>query len=118
MIIPSSGTRLHLALQPVDLRGSFNALSARVKTTLSADPLSGQWFAFTNRRRNRLKLLFWDGTGLWVAAKRLERGAFQWPRGAEAQRELSAVEWGNLLQGLEVTAKAGWYRLEGKGGYK
>jgi len=110
VIIPSSGTRLHLALAPVDLRGSFNALSARVKTALAADPLSGQWFVFTNRRKNRLKLLFWDGTGLWVCAKRLERGAFHWPTGAGVQRELTPAEWSNLLHGLEAAAKAGWYR--------
>jgi transposase len=114
-MIPSSGTRLHLALQPVDLRGSFNALSAQVKTVLQADPLSGQWFGFTNRRRNRLKLLFWDGTGLWVCAKRLERGAFSWPQGPGVQRELPAAEWSNLLQGWEGAAKAGWYRLEKPG---
>ena len=114
MIIPSSGTRLHLALEPVDLRGSFNALSARVKSVLQADPLSGQWFVFTNRRRNRLKLLFWDGTGLWVATKRLERGGYNWPGGPGVQRELQAAEWSNLLHGLEVTSRKGWYRREPK----
>jgi len=112
VIIPSSGTRLHLGIAPVDLRGSFNALSARVKSVLEADPLSGQWFVFTNRRKNRLKLLFWDGTGLWVCAKRLEQGAFSWPSGPGVQRELQPAEWSNLLHGLEAATKTGWYRRE------
>ena len=112
MMALSSGTRVHLAVQPVDLRGSFNALSALVKNVLSLDPLSGQVFVFTNRRRTRLKALFWDGSGLWVGAKRLERGRFAWPEpgGGEAGRELRPEEWSNLVHGLEVVSRANWYR--------
>jgi transposase len=112
MIVPTSGTRIHLALQPVDLRGSFNALSARVKSVLQADPLSGQWFAFTNRRRNRLKLLFWDGDGLWVCTKRLERSAFSWPQGTGAETVVDVAAWVNLLHGRESKVKASWYKTE------
>jgi transposase len=112
MIALSSGTRVHLAVQPVDLRGSFNALSAFVKNALALDPLSGQVFVFTNRRRTRLKALFWDGSGLWVCAKRLERGRFAWPRGEEKEvgRELRPEEWSNLVHGLEVVSRANWLR--------
>ena len=105
-----AGTRIHLAIEPVDLRGSFNALSARVKSCLQADPLSGQWFVFINRRRNRIKVLHWDGTGYWVLAKRLESGRFGWPAGSGASRDVCLAEWVNLIQGFEITAKASWYR--------
>jgi transposase len=110
MIGLSSGTRVHLAVQPVDLRGSFNALSALVKNELRRDPLSGQVFVFTNRRRTRLKALFWDGSGLWVCAKRLERGRFAWPAGEQTDRELRPEEWSNLVHGLEVVSRANWLR--------
>jgi transposase len=112
MIALSSSTRVHLAVQPIDLRGSFNALSALVKNVLALDPLSGQVFVFINRRRTRLKALFWDGSGLWVCAKRLERGRFAWPEpaGAQAGRELRPEEWSNLVHGLEVVSRANWYR--------
>jgi transposase len=112
MIALSSGTRVHLAVQPVDLRGSSNALSALVKNILALDPLSGQVFVFTNRRRTRLKALFWDGSGLWVCAKRLERGRFAWPESAGecSGRELRPEEWSNLVHGLEVVSRADWLR--------
>jgi len=112
MIALSSGTRVHLAVQPVDLRGSFNALSALVKNVLESDPLSGHVFVFTNRRRTRLKALFWDGSGLWVCAKRLERGRFAWPQPKDerAGRELRPEEWSNLVHGLEVVSRANWLR--------
>lgn len=105
-----SGTRIHLAIEPVDLRGSFDALSGRVKSTLQADPLSGHWFAFTNRRRNRLKVLHWDGTGFWVLAKRLESGRFDWPDSPAAAAAFGLAEWINLVQGYDATAKPSWYR--------
>jgi transposase len=112
MIALSSGTRVHLAVQPADLRGSFNALSALVKNVLALDPLCGHVFVFTNRRRTRLKALFWDGSGLWVCAKRLERGRFAWPEpaGECSGRELRPEEWSNLVHGLEVVSRADWLR--------
>jgi transposase len=84
MLIAASATRVFVALSPVDLRGSFNRLFALTQNVLCQDPLSGHWFVFTNRQRNRLKILFWDGSGLWVLNKRLERGRFFWPQGSEA----------------------------------
>jgi transposase len=69
MLNLAAATRVFLALAPADLRGSFNRLSALAQTQLAQDPLSGHLFVFTNRRRNRLKILFWDGSGLWVCAK-------------------------------------------------
>ncbi len=110
MLNLSAATRVFVALTPVDLRGSFNRLAALTQTVLAQDPLSGHWFVFTNQRHNRLKILFWDGSGLWVCAKRLEQGRFSWPQGAGASTSLRGEELIALLTGLEVQAKRGWYR--------
>ena len=106
----SSATRVFVATPAVDLRGSFNKLFALTQTVLQQDPLSGHWFVFTNRHRNRLKLLFWDGSGLWVCAKRLEKGRFTWPRAAPPCARWRGEELSALLSGLEVREKAGWFR--------
>lgn len=71
--------RIFLAAGATDMRKSFNGLSGLVRSRLAGDPLSGDLFVFCNRSRNRLKILFFDSTGLWVLAKRLERGTFDWP---------------------------------------
>ena len=110
MLTLGAATRIFVATTPVDLRGSFNRLSSLVETRLAQDPLSGHWFVFTNQRRNRVKILVWDGTGLWVLAKRLEAGKFSWPGAEGVSTTLRPEELGALLSGLEVTAKAGWYR--------
>ena len=106
----SSGTRVFVATAPVDLRASFNRLFALTQSVLQQDPLSGHWFVFTNQDRNRVKVLFWDGSGLWVCAKRLEKGRFSWPKAGEPSARLRNEELLALLGGLEVKEKAGWYR--------
>jgi transposase len=103
-------TRVFVARDPVDLRRSFNGLCAWVQQQMAQDPLSGHLYLFTNRQRNRLKILLWDGTGLWCCAKRLERGRFGWPAGAAAHPQLRPEELSALLSGLEVTPRRGWYR--------
>lgn len=110
MLNASPATRVFVALTPVDLRQSFNGLSGLVQEQLRQDPLSGHLFVFTNRTRNRLKVLYWDGSGLWVCAKRLEKGRFSWPQGQERAAMLRQEELVALLSGLEVKAKASWYR--------
>lgn len=110
MLTVSAGTRVFVAVRPVDLRGSFNALSGLVQRVLNQDPLAGHLFVFTNRRHNRLKILFWDGSGLWVCAKRLERGRFSWPTTEPPSAPLRPEELTALVCGLEVRAKANWYR--------
>ena len=110
MLTVGSATRIFVATSAVDLRGSFNRLSSLVETVLAENPLSGHWFVFTNVRRNRVKILVWDGSGLWVLAKRLEAGKFSWPAGQTPSATFRAEELGALLSGLEVTAKANWFR--------
>ena len=110
MLNVSGATRVLVATRPVDLRGSFNRLYGLVTEQLKADPLSGHLFVFTNRRRNRLKVLYWDGSGLWVCAKRLEQGCFTWPSSQQVSVSLRGEEFTALVHGLEVRAKADWYR--------
>src|SRR5262252_3892430 len=76
----SSGTRVFVATAPVDLRASFNRLFALTQSVLQQDPLSGHWFVFTNQERNRVKVLFWDGSGLWVCAKLWRRDVSPGPK--------------------------------------
>jgi transposase len=106
----SPALRIFVALQPVDMRAGFNRLYAHVQTRFHQDPLSGHLFVFTNRLRNRVKILYFDGSGLWVCAKRLERGTFGWPRGEGAAQGLRPEELQVLLQGLEATTRRHWFR--------
>src|SRR5271154_5872616 len=110
MLNVSGTTRVLVATTPVDLRGSFNRLYSLVVEHLKGDPISGNLFLFTNRRRNRLKILWWDGSGLWVCAKRLEQGRFTWPKGEGASVTWRGERLSALLNGLEVWEKDGWYR--------
>lgn len=110
MFALSAATRVFVALTPTDMRRSFNGLFGLVQEQLQMDPLSGHLFVFTNRTRNRIKILFWDGSGLWCCAKRLERGRFSWPAGPGVSKALRAEELGALIGGLEVRAQTNWYR--------
>jgi transposase len=87
-----------------------------VRDQLQLEPLSGHVFVFCNKERNRTKVLFWDGSGLWVCTKRLEKGRFSWPspEDQEARVSLSQEELTLLLGGLEVsrTRRKNWYRKE------
>ena len=89
MIGPPSNTRIWIAAGVTDLRRGFTGLSALVQTTLEHDPLSGHVFAFRGRRGDLLKVLWWDGQGLCLFAKRLERGRFVWPSAADGAVALS-----------------------------
>jgi transposase len=78
--------KVYVAVEPVDLRKSFNGLEALVSQRLGEDVRQGALFVFTNRRHSRLKILCWDGTGLWLAIKRLEKGTFSWPKNIDPQK--------------------------------
>ena len=110
MLSLSPATRIFIALEPIDLRKSFNGLYAAVQAVLVQDVLSGHLFLFTNRRRTRVKAIYWDGTGLVLYAKRLERGRFGWPDGEGASRCLRPEELTLLLHGLEGRPRPHWYR--------
>ncbi len=101
------------------MRKGFEGLYGMARDRLACDPLSGHVFVFANARRNRLKLLFWDGSGLWVCAKRLERGRFRWPEAAAGQVKvtLSQEELALLLGGIDLTQtrRRGWYRALSQG---
>lgn len=115
MIPLGSATRIYLAAGVTDLRQSFEGLSDRVRHQFKEDPLSGHLFVFANRARTRLKILYWDGSGLWVCAKRLEKGCFHWPRTTAEETgalRVAAEELALLLGGidLEKTRTRPWWR--------
>ncbi len=96
------------------MRQGFNGLYGLVRDRLLCDPLSGHLFLFANAQKNRLKILFWDQSGLWVCAKRLERGRFHWPAGDSSASKivLSNEELALLLGGIDLaqTRRRRWYR--------
>ncbi|MBI3680453.1 MAG: IS66 family insertion sequence element accessory protein TnpB [Acidobacteria bacterium] len=97
-------TKIYIALDAVDMRKGFEGLYGMVRDHLGHDPLSGHLFLFTNRTRTRLKALVWDGSGLWVCSKRLERGRFNWPQAGE-QRSVTMrpEELAMLVNGLDLS---------------
>jgi len=114
-------TRIYLAAGSTDMRKGFEGLYGLVRDQLQLEPLSGHIFIFTNAQRNRLKLLFWDGSGLWVCAKRLERGRFRWPPAevGESKVVLSQEELMMLVGGIDLAGsqRRAWFRkvLEAEG---
>lgn len=101
--LPAS-VRVYLSIAPADLRKSFDGLSAQVREVFGREPLDGHLFLFLNRRRDRLKILYWDRDGLALWYKRLEAGTFQLPADAgDAQGlELDATQLAMLLGGIDV----------------
>ena len=99
LALPPS-TKIDLSLAPCDMRKGFDGLSAQVRNILQLDPFSGAVFLFRGKRGDRLKALVWDGSGLCLYAKRLERGKFVWPRAHEGALRLSAAQLAMLLEGL------------------
>lgn len=107
-------TKIYIAVEAVDMRKGFEGLYGLVRDHLGQDPLSGHLFLFTNRMQTRLKVLVWDGSGLWVCAKRLEKGRFHWPREKEVRSvTMRAEELAMLVSGLDLKqSKArAWYRI-------
>jgi transposase len=96
-------TRIYIAVEAVDMRKGFEGLFGLVRGELKQDPLSGHLFLFSNRGRTRLKALVWDGSGLWVCAKRLEKGTFRWPRQqGQSSVTMRPEELAMLLNGLDA----------------
>jgi transposase len=109
-------TRIYLAPGATDMRKGFEGLYGLVRDRLQCEPLSGHIFLFCNARRNRLKLIYWDGSGLWVCAKRLQRGCFGWPQVSpgEVKVSLTPEEFTMLIGGMDLQAAKArpWYRKE------
>lgn len=118
MICVPPSTRIFVATTPTDMRKSFEGLSAIARLSLKQDPISGHLFLFTNRSRNRMKVLFWDGSGLWVMAKRLEKGTFSWPKieSDEGVCTLRSEELAALIGGIDLSIAKNrtWYRRAAK----
>jgi transposase len=94
--------RVWLAIQPTDMRKSFDSLAEVVRQQLLADPLSGQLFVFRNKRGDRVKLLYWDEDGFVILYKRLEEGTFRFPQADAAGLEIRAADLHMLLDGVEL----------------
>ena len=99
LALPPSA-KIYLALAPCDMRKGFDGLAAQVRNILQVDPFSGSVFLFRGKRGDRLKALVWDGSGLCLYAKRLERGKFVWPRANEGAVRMSAAQLAMLIEGL------------------
>jgi transposase len=100
MILPA-GTRVYLACGVTDMRKGFDSLAALVQTVLAQDPYSGAVFAFRGKRGDLLKLLVWDGQGLCLYAKRLERGRFVWPQSVNGTVSLTPAQLSMLAEGID-----------------
>lgn len=101
MIALPSGTNIWIAAGITDLRRGFTGLSALAQTALEQDPYSGHVFVFRGRRGDLIKLLWWDGDGLCLFAKRLERGRFIWPKAEAGAVSLSRAQLSMLLEGID-----------------
>jgi transposase len=112
MLTFSASQRIYLAVEPVDMRKQFNGLWTLAAEKLREDPLGGALFVFTNKERDRVKILCWDGTGVWVAAKRLEKGRFSWPAmNGSTKISLEPAALAMLLAGIDLKdgCKKAWY---------
>jgi transposase len=101
MIGPPPGTRVYLACGVTDMRRGFDSLSAQVEGVLNLDPYGGAVFIFRGRRGDLLKALHWDGQGLVLYAKRLEKGRFVWPQAKEGTVSLTAAQLSMLVEGID-----------------
>jgi transposase len=101
MIALPTGTNIWLAAGVTDMRRGFTGLSAIAQTVLEQNPHSGHVFVFRGKRGDLIKLLWWDGDGLCLFAKRLERGRFVWPRAEEGAISLSRAQLSMLLEGID-----------------
>jgi len=102
-----------LAIAPVDMRTGADGLSLHVQQALGRAPCDGTAYVFSNRCRTRLKVVCWDGTGVWMCLRRLHRGQFTWPQAGEICWQISAEQWQWLIMGvdwqrLSAPAPAGW----------
>lgn len=101
MIGPAGTVKVMVATKPVDFRKGAEGLAALVRETMGYDPFSGTVYVFRAKRTDRVKLIFWDGTGVCLYAKRLEDGEFRWPKLHDGMMRLTAAQLSALLEGLD-----------------
>lgn len=105
MLTFNGSLKVYVALEPCDMRKSFNGLSEIARSSLGCNPLSGAAFLFTNRRRTLIKILYFDGTGYWCVAKRLEKGTYSWPQDIAGDRKkitLKPTALAMLTDGIDL----------------
>lgn len=117
MLSFAGALKVYVALEPADMRKSFNGLAAIVEHHFQGDLRDGALYLFTNKRRNLIKILFWDGTGLWVASKRLEKGCYSWPkpgRSGQHTLPLTPQALAMLTDGIDLKGAQmrPWYERE------
>jgi transposase len=101
VIGPTGAVRVLVATAPVDFRKGAEGLAALVRDQMGTDPFSGAVYVFRAKRADRVKLIFWDGTGVCLFAKRLEAGAFRWPNTQDGVIHLTSAQLSALLEGLD-----------------
>lgn len=103
LMLPPS-VKLYMAVQAADMRKSFNGLTLAVQNTLKQDPFSGHLFIFFNKRRDQVRILFWDRSGFCILAKRLEKGCFKVPAPNDdaTHVDVEAAELGLILEGIDL----------------
>lgn len=107
-----SALKIYLAVESVDMRKAFNGLWVIAEQKLREDPRQGALFVFANKDRDRLKMLYWDGTGVWIFAKRLEQGRFTWPIGSDRTKlSLAPEALAMLMAGIDLKdgCRKAWY---------
>jgi transposase len=112
MLNLNENTRVWLKPGITDGRLGVYGLRGLVSQGLGLDVLAGDLFVFCNRRRNRVSVLMWDGSGLWLASKRLEGGTYAWPQDEAAVAQMSLAQLRLLLDGFEIRSRRGWQRYE------
>jgi transposase len=112
MLVPASNLKIYMARGATDMRKAINGLSILVESQMELDVFSGNLFVFTNRRRNMIKILYWDQNGFCLWQKRLERDRFRWPDGGEEVMEISLRELRWLLDGLEIVQRGAHRQLQ------
>jgi transposase len=107
--------KVYLGVEPVDMRRGFNGLHHEITEKLKEDAISGAYFVFCNKSRNRLKIYYFDGTGVWIFAKRLEEGRFSWPKASHNENKvhLTPDALQLLLAGIDMKdgCRKSWYEV-------
>lgn len=115
-MLPITNCNFYIATEPVDMRKSFNTLADHVQFYLGRNPLSGDAFVFIGKRRNRLKILFWEPSGYWLCNKRLEKGTFSrklFINSPGKDLVITQSQWHNLLEGIDIISSKKLKRFKG-----